>query len=216
VAEAAKNSRGIQTLAPNPPVPVLDMARPDLRHEEREAAVRKIWKWVGYSVLTVVLLVIVLVALMVRRINYVMSARPNQWQKDAAAMQLPQNYKAAALYLARLAQSDPVLWQSEAGEVFPDWLPPELGMFHQDDLVVSSAGCYMNWGGGGDDYTTLGAPPVYHLDADPAASNPSESAFVLSYGISSQFHIKIARTDHIGEEEFVRRALVELKRRRAG
>jgi hypothetical protein len=177
-------------------------------------------RWVKYAVLIVVVTVIGGPAFLIYRVNHVFDVRNNQQLADSAAMVLPQNFKPAAIYLARLVQSDPSFWTSDGPNDPPDWLPPELGSLHQHELAISRAGASSNWGGGGDD--DLG-PCGFNLQPDTQANTDSSAAYILSYGSPAsldgkyparggEYHFSIVKTDHIGEEEFVKRGLAEIAR----
>jgi hypothetical protein len=173
---------------------------------------RKIAKWIAFTFLTLVLLVIGVVGFGMYRVAHFFKQHQAFLNADAAAMQLPANYKPAEMYLARLMQSDPALWKSDDGDP-PDWLPPELGKLNPHEFTASLGGCAIGGGGGFDDFFG------YHLDPDAGASTASESGFVLRYlGQQNEIvldNFAIAKSNHIEEDELVKSALAELAHRQA-
>jgi hypothetical protein len=179
--------------------------------------------WVKYIVLVVVLAVIGCPAFFIYRLSHAFDALNNQQLADSAAILQPPIYKPAGLYLARLMQSQRSLWDRD-DTIDPDWLPAELGSVHLHEFTMGASACSLVWGGGGDD--DLGRSG-FDLERDPTASTTSGNAYVLSYGCAQgsldgryppktgEYRFTIAKTDHIDEEEFVRRGLAEIAREQA-
>lgn len=194
-----------------PPIPIIDVARPSLSGDKHQRAVQTVSMWVFISFLCCAIAFVVFLAF---RFNRVMNERPNQCAIDSAAMQRPENYKPAELYLARLMQSDPKFWRSDDPEFDVDWLPPELGKLHLHEIAISREECTLLWGGGGDDQIAFSL----QLHFDPKSSTDSASAYDLSFGgpkCSGSDHFMVAKSDHIDELEFVKRGLAELAREQA-
>jgi hypothetical protein len=131
--------------------------------------------------------------------------------KSAAdAMQRPENYKPAELYLARLVQSDPAIWKSDTAEP-PDWLPPELGKLQPHDADIAPDLAVLGGGGGFIDFFG------YHLWRGPSLPDAKSSSFTLHYigdqGDVTLDQFTLRAADHIDEPELVKSALAELSRR---
>jgi hypothetical protein len=177
--------------------------------------VKGFWRISWILLIAISLSFLGLILFAAHRIDKAQSARRDQFNADGAAMLLPQNYKPAGIYMARLMQSDPKLWDSDPGSWLPDWLPAELGSVHLNEISVAPGTCWLQWGGGGDDI--LGNEG-YSVSLDSNASTDSRAAYVLEYGGSrgaGTYKFTIAKSDHIDEEEFVRRGLAEIDREQA-
>jgi hypothetical protein len=173
------------------------------------------WKlWVGWIVgLTVLLCAIVVVCVSLLRSWYHNSVF-GRIDRSRQALIQPENYKPAAVALARLVQTDPVLLKADGGGILPDWTPPELGRLGPLEITIQSDGGYMTTTGGLAEFTGY----KVELDKSKSTATTSEWTLILA-GIqvsdNEVYHFSLQKTDCYTEDELVRSALAELDRRKA-
>jgi hypothetical protein len=130
------------SIAP-PPVPILDMAHPQLGRKPRWGA----FKWVLFSIALALVLALILAVfaghLIVNPFQRAIA------QLDAVVLS-PANYQPVEMDLVRLCQSDPSLVQNEsqADPFDPAWAPPSLSKLHPEDIQIDSGHATVTFGGG--------------------------------------------------------------------
>jgi YD repeat-containing protein len=138
-----------------------------------------------------------------------------QIHHSQAEMVMPENFKPAELVLARMCQSDPHLFEADPDGLPPDWTPPEIGKLLPHYITIKPDEARVDMGGGFiDNYN-------YILQRDVAHSDAKNNVWVLTYTgqdyrVSERVldRITLAATDHIDEDELVRKGLAELDRRK--
>ena len=163
--------------------------------------------------LSIGLLLVVGLAGFAVKLFYALRQMNRPFDEAAAAMQRPENYVPAELYLARLWQSDPKLMHSDSDVSPPDWTPPEIGRLQPHYFNVGDG---FSIDGGGGMIDSFG----YELAPDRAASDQSMNAYTLTYrnddhGDRVLDHFTIPASERLTEEEFVKLGLAELSRREA-
>jgi hypothetical protein len=131
-----------------------------------------------------------------------------------AALILPENYKPAAIALARLAQTDPKLLEAGADGTPPEWTPLELGKLGPLEMTIQSDGAYMTTTSGLAEFTG------YKVELDKKKSTATTNQWTLTLGGTDSddkigYTFSLPKTDHYTEDELVRSALAELDRRKA-
>lgn len=127
----------------------------------------------------------------------------------------PENYKPAAIALARLCETDPKLLDPGMNEQPPDWTPPELGKLGPLEIDVENDTAFLSTTGGLDEFNG------YRLDLDKEACDSKNNAWVLTFdGLSPMnqtpaYHFSIPKNDGYTEVELVKAGLAELSRRKA-
>lgn len=126
----------------------------------------------------------------------------------------PENYKPAAIAMARLLNTDPRLLAADRDKRPPNWTPPEIGRVGPLYIVFSIDVVSMS--------TTSGLAEFngYQVERDKANSTIDDDAFVLNFdpldGSKGRYAFSIPKGEGYTEEELVRGGLAELDRRIAG
>ena len=129
-------------------------------------------------------------------------------------LERPENYKPAAVAMARLMNTDPAQLKVDQSAVVPNWTPIEIGRLGPVELGIEFKLATMSTTGGLDEFTG------YRVERDLARSTDSEDGFSLTvdFGLpqpAATYSFSIPKGQGYTEEELVRGGLSELDRRRS-
>ena len=124
----------------------------------------------------------------------------------------PENYKPAAIAMARLMNTEPALLRVEDRQLLPNWTPPEIGKLGPLDLIVRFDVAAMSTTGGLDEFNG------YRVERDAEYSTDKTDGFKLTVDFGfpkpvTTYSFGIPKDQGYTEEELFRGGLAELDRR---